>query len=799
MPPARLLVALSSIFLFLGCTLIAFTSIPSLGRNTPSRNDVDIVPSFHRAPKENIWTDLDAGQLKTIVDYLHNNPTFLNLTHPKDATANDNKLVLLETLHPNKTDAIRYLDSELYQFTHWVRLVVSAGSSEKAELREYMFGQPPGSREVIIEPLTYRYNAGRNYVDNIIPDYMAVAHWFAEVLMEKVSGEMLVDLLGDAMNPMIHPELPPIMVLASRTREEDGRVMFWGSVTMTGKRGDAWSLLQQGVYVKLEMTGRNKTKWGIHEWYYNGVLYNSVEDFTAAWSKPGFKKSPPNLDGDWTKTEDFTHNAKRDKPPPIMVHPKGPRYDLDEKQKWVSWMDWSFFFATSKVTGVSLFDVRFRDERIMYELSLQEAMAHYAGTDPFTNGVAWLDTFFGMGLNTFELVPGYDCPAYADYLPMTFYDNGNVVTRNNTICLFEYTADYALQRHTSFDHVTVARNTYLVLRFISTVGNYDYTFDYTFYLDGAFEVKYRASGFVFGSYHIPMTDLITHERRTEETHGFQIQDMVASSMHDHVLNFKADLDIAGPNNTFCKIDVAPTTVQYPFDSHPRNSMHLIHTPSLNETSLNWPSNSASLYIILNTNATNKYHQPRGYRIMPGTSGGGAPPHLTITNSSALGHSAAWATADLHIVRQHDTEPRSASELAFLDPDSPLIDFAKFLDGESVSQEDLVAYFNLGSHHVPHSGDIPNTLSHTAASSVMFAPFNYFDYDVSRDTRQGVRIDLPVGRWTDPIDKKTVTHFGAHYHEGMCLGRDDIEPDLLEVYQAEGHDVTDLTMGKSLVG
>lgn len=51
------------------------------------------------------------------------------------------------------------------------------------------------------------------------------------------------------------------------------------------------------------------------------------------------------------------------------------------------------------------------------------------------------------------------------------------------------------------------------------------------------------------------------------------------------------------------------------------------------------------------------------------------------------------------------------------------------------------YFNLGSHHVPHSGDIPNTLSHTAASSVMFTPFNFHDRDPSRRSVQGVQLEL----------------------------------------------------------
>jgi primary-amine oxidase len=51
------------------------------------------------------------------------------------------------------------------------------------------------------------------------------------------------------------------------------------------------------------------------------------------------------------------------------------------------------------------------------------------------------------------------------------------------------------------------------------------------------------------------------------------------------------------------------------------------------------------------------------------------------------------------------------------------------------------YFNLGSHHVPHSGDIPNTLMHTSASSVMLTPFNFRDRDPSRTRASGVKLQL----------------------------------------------------------
>ena len=83
-----------------------------------------------------------------------------------------------------------------------------------------------------------------------------------------------------------------------------------------------------------------------------------------------------------------------------------------------------------------------------------------------------MDSFFGMGKNMFELVPGYDCPAYADYLDSEWHQAYKTHNMPNSICIFEYTADHLLSRHTAQYSVTASRNTFLTVRGISTVGNY---------------------------------------------------------------------------------------------------------------------------------------------------------------------------------------------------------------------------------------------------------------------------------------------------------------------------------------
>jgi primary-amine oxidase len=153
-----------------------------------------------------------------------------------------------------------------------------------------------------------------------------------------------------------------------------------------------------------------------------------------------------------------------------------------------------------------------------------------------------------------------------------------------------------------------------VVRSVATVGNYDYTIDYTFYLDGTIEVKVRASGYIFGAYHqLEAMRKDLHRKRDFPSYdyGYQVHDVVATSMHDHGLNFKADLDIAGTANTLYRVDIAPYHHQYPWDSAQRSTMHLMHSPVEKESGLDWPYNSGALYVVLNNDSTNAWGEKRG--------------------------------------------------------------------------------------------------------------------------------------------------------------------------------------------
>lgn len=210
-------------------------------------------------------------------------------------------------------------------------------------------------------------------------------------------------------------------------------------------------------------------------------------------------------------------------------------------------------------------------------------------------------------------------------------------------------------------------------------------------------------------------------------------------MHDHVLNFKADFDILGQANTIEFVKPVPVSQAYVWSGGQiRNTMKLQRSFLENEDTgrFNWADDARTQVLVVNKDQPNQYGELPGYRILPyaGTAS------LTVQGSSNLANAANWAGYDLQITRQHDTEPRSAHAYNLEDVHDPPIDFNHFFNGESLDQQDLVVWFNLGMHHLPSTADLPNTMFSIAHSGVQFVPANYLSSDPSRQTVNMVRID-----------------------------------------------------------
>jgi primary-amine oxidase len=118
--------------------------------------------------------------------------------------------------------------------------------------------------------------------------------------------------------------------------------------------------------------------------------------------------------------------------------------------------------------------------------------------------------------------------------------------------------------------------------------------------------------------------------------------------------------------------------------------------------------------------------------------------LTIENSTNLAEAANWAKYDFAVTKKHDTEPRSAHPFNSQDVYNPAVNFDDFSDDEGLIQEDLVVWVNLGMHHVPHTGDLPNTVFTAAHSAFTIMPANYLENDPSVQTVNMMRVNYTNG-------------------------------------------------------
>jgi len=137
-------------------------------------------------------------------------------------------------------------------------------------------------------------------------------------------------------------------------------------------------LIRRYRYIKTDLTGRDASEWKVAGILYNDIFYDTFDEFRTAITTEGFVRNGANEDGSWAHTDQEGPIMKGDELyPPIPIAPQGSRFSIDPMKQYVEWMDFSFYIAFSRDTGVRLFNIKYKRDRIIYEIGLQEAMAIY--------------------------------------------------------------------------------------------------------------------------------------------------------------------------------------------------------------------------------------------------------------------------------------------------------------------------------------------------------------------------------------------------------------------------------------
>ena len=720
--------------------------------------DIDSAPPTTKAPRDNVWAPITPDDNKAVWELLHSEASGLNLTDPESATLADNYVFWIDTLHTNKTDVLPYLeDASKPAPPKYARAIIFRGAVEDPDSQEYMIGPLPVGPATEISPLDYIYNGGRGgKVPFNARYYDAVWSKAVEPLIARTMGD-IADITGDVLDGVYYgakDNRTNLVKTAGTPMSYDGsanhlQLMFRYPGTT------ASYLVPLDFYLMLDCTGIDASKYSVRGYVTSGRYFKTEDELRKAWEAGELTKTQQTRDDSFGLLDlkpELGERDLEDRLSPQSLEVGGKRYRLDEAQRYVEYMGWSFYLSFSRTLGVMLYDIRFRGESVIYELSLQEAAAQYAGDQPKAASTVYQDTYYSLGTDMATLVEGFDCPHGASFRPITFFEGSGATTHPQAICIFEQDLGFPVSRHRAagdnaygFENLGSVKGSALTVRSIATIGNYDYMFDYQFHLEGSLEVSARASGYLQSSPYY----------EDQGAWGPRVQVGTQGSLHDHVLTYKADLDIVSTANS---LEVAELVVvnqtQAWFPELGSFEMMKMEKRDLEvEQRWDWAANGQAMYCVV-SDEKNKWGERRGYRVVPGKSN----VHFVMQNSPFSARQSEVSKHHLALTVQHDTEPYANSVQNVNLPSAPQQDFAKFFDDESVQGEDLVLWFNLGMHHYTRAEDIPVTLYTEAVSSIVFAPQNFFDRAQDGDLKN---------RWWGVVedDKLTVEEYGVQ--GGQC--------------------------------
>ncbi|XP_032841872.1 membrane primary amine oxidase-like isoform X1 [Tyto alba] len=704
-----LVLALATIFALV-CVLLTRGRAPSTCQHQPrEQEDTDAGQSL-------VFADLTGEEMVQVVRYLQGN-LGVQLVDASRAEPSDNCIASVDLQVPAKAEVLRFLDGGGPRPPREALAVLYFGNQPDPNVTEYVVGPLPAPvyhRDVTVRkyggkvPYHRRPVTGKEYLDinTLIQRELRKAPRFLCACCESDGTDLA------------------ILTTAPRGFKSGDRMTWF--VLFHSVAGTGYYLSPVGLEVLVEHKELHVSHWQLRQVFYNGQFFASMGDLENKFMTNLLEvvqiKKP--------LADTVLGSMRPRRPPsslgPLQYEPQGPRYSVRDNR--VTFQGWSIAFGMNPNSGPRLFDIRYRGERIVYELSLQEALALYGSNCPAGTVTRYLDGSFGIGRFAYELVRGLDCPYTATYVDRHYLvESDTPKTNQNSLCIFEHDAALPLRRHFSDSHSSYyggLRKRTLVIRAVSTLINYDYIWDFMFHSSGAVEVRVHATGYISSSF--------LHGRGTD--YGNRVGPHTLGTMHLHHIHYKVDLDVDGQLNSLETQDM-----EYRLVTEPWNMPNTIERPYLRRERLESEDEAAfplndpmPRYLSFVSPNSNKWGHPRSYRIQITSFAG---KHLPTT--SPMERSISWGRYQLAVTRRKEEEPTSTSVYNQNDPWTPTVAFADFIDNETITNEDLVAWISVGFLHVPHAEDVPNTVTVGNGVGFFLRPYNYFDEDPSVDSPDSV--------------------------------------------------------------
>lgn len=397
----------------------------------------------------------------------------------------------------------------------------------------------------------------------------------------------------------------------------------------------------------------------------------------------------------------------------------------------INWQKWSFHLRFDRRIGTIISLVNYDDDgrkrSILYQGSLSEVFVPYMDAAETWYYRTYMDVGeYGFGLLSTPLIPGIDCPTTAALIsPILADDEGNPFTAQDAVCVFERSQGNPIWRHSEVVNQTYEGRpqTDLVVRMISTIGNYDYVLDWIFTQAGEIKVMVGATG--IDAVKGVLAQTVSDPTAIDDTaYGALVAPGLMAPNHDHFFSFRLDLDVDGQANRFVKDMIE--TQELP-DDHPRRSLWTVDSvaiPTDSEAKLTLSYRHPSRWRVVSSEVKNHVGNSTSYQIAPmGNQTNLLLPEDYPNRRAAFVNHHLWVTPykpnEIYAAGKYPNQSKGGDGLPEWTSHR-----------RSLLDTDLVAWNTLGFHHAPVSEDWP--ILPTTWHGFVLKPVNFFDRNPALD-------------------------------------------------------------------
>ncbi|GAB1597254.1 putative amine oxidase [copper-containing] [Argonauta hians] len=675
------------------------------------------------------WFDeLQPYEIELVIKFLEERGN-LSITSAQQANLNDTFIHFVELQMSDKKDVLNYLNVNTTAVPiRQARAVIFRGNKPAYSVEEYVVGPLPNITYMQKIRTIPFYRRPISILELKYLRYYVIKH--VEVKAKNFLLKEYDALPISCVYRCLDFSLSPVPEVLGKSKHR--LVWLWFAYK------SSLDILPVNFQFEVDITSSNPSDWTVGRVWFDNKMYKDLDHMINDYDK-NFNES----------TARFYQRTVFPKRRFSKYHKyKQREQNSDEntlkksytilKQSTIHYLNWKIHFHINPSVGLRILDIRYWDEMIVYEMSLQEIAVLYSGYSPAGIMLNFVDGTALLGSRSKGLIRGIDCPDHATFLSPYIYssNDGGMKKMENALCIFESHSSYPLSRHmfhtsrgTFFDGMI---DKILVLRTVVNFLSYDYIIDYLFHENGAIEARVHSTGSL----------LVTSYSPLEQPYGVQISKTTLANIHNHLFHYKVDVDIKGTENRFETWNLQRYKTQVPWNGLINNNIHsqkrlirsLIETE--NNATFDYKTSSPKYLLFYNKLHNNEYGNPRSYRIIINEMS-----DLLVDHDYGFSKTVSWAYHHMTVTLRKENEARSSSIYAMWDSGDQVVNFTNFTDGESICDKDIVAWISLGFHHIPQMENIPSTQTLGTKVSFLLVPFNYFDQDPLVDEKD--RIFYPL--------------------------------------------------------